>query len=247
MKGMNTALDFIYRFIPAHVNNRIVALIYDAGTLFKGSSEWAIRNRAHNEAELKKLFRDRTDVMIENQAELTMLKLGKEYTFSYGGCGAIALHNLRVSLKEQMRAADTAELFFEAERYGRAFFGKAGLSPEALLRYLKRHGYACYVYYGTDSKTIDAMASKRNKENHTAFLYKTFLVTGYNNARSVHDRIHTVNISREAEGYVIHNGYRYDNERKCYTQSRPYRTLSDAVHHIDAAGCSKPILVAGVR
>ena len=247
MIRMNAAANLILRMIPAHVNNRIVAFVYDAGTLLKTTRAQAGRNFAHNVEQLKKLFLDKTDFYIENQAELTSLKLGKKYTFAYGGCGAIALHNLRVALGEAMRAEDTAAMFLEIEERGQAFFGLAGFSPKALLRYLKRHGYAYHVYYGTDSKTIDALASARGKEEKSAFRYRTFLVTGYNNSRTLGDRIHTVSITREKTGFVIHNGYRFDVTKQCYKQSRTYRTLSDAVHHIDAAGYSKPIFVAGVQ
>ena len=220
---------------------------YDFGTVFGGGKRCAEENRAHNLACLRKRFGERTDVYIENQAELAELKLARRHTYAYGGCGAIALHNMKLSLGETMRAEDTAELFHELERTATAYRGKAGFSPKGLVRYLKRHGYHFLVYCGNTSQAIDHLSSRRLDQDSEEFLFQTFLVTGYNDRRSIGERIHTVNIARTREGFVIHNGYRYDAAAKRYTESRPYRTLSDAVRHIDAAGYSAALMVVGVR
>ena len=244
---MNKLINLIYTFIPSHVSRRVVLACYDFGIVFGAAKRQAEVNHENNLAALTKRFGERRDVFIENQAELTDIALAKRYTYAYGGCGAIALHNMKLSLKETMGAEDTAKLFHELEHTATAYHGKAGFSPKALVRYLKRHRYRYNVYTGARSDEIDRMASARSNEDAKAFLFQTFLVTGYNDGRTIGERIHTVNIARTREGFVIHNGYRYDAAAKRYTESRPYRTLSDAVRHIDAAGYSAALMVVGVR
>ncbi len=238
---MKTLRAFFHSFLPKRMHNHLVAVLYDGLHLFRTSKRVAKRNQRENLGELTRLLQDRNDRYIENQAALSRLRMGKKKSISYGGCGMIALHNMRISLGEAVSAKDTADLFYEMERMGSAWFGLAGISPIALLRYLKRHGYFHEVLFSKEERRINAFGSMERK-----CPFATFLVTAYNNKENIMEGLHTVNIAREGSGFVIHNAYRREGTQPRFVRSLTYASLAEAIVHIDTRFESQALMVIGV-
>ena len=53
----------------------------------------------------------------------------------------------------------------------------------------------------------------------------------YNNAKDITAQIHTVCITKEDNGYILHNAYCMD-QNGAYAASIPYATLKEAIAHI---------------
>ena len=70
--------------------------------------------------------------------------------------------------------------------------------------------------------------------------FETYIFMSYNNTENIADMIHTMSITREEQGFFIHNSY-----------CRPifYETLYDAVvkYNSDNGFVSRPIIVMGIN
>lgn len=116
------------------------------------------------------------------------------------------------------------------ERNGLALGGYFGTSPLAIKRFLKKRGYQVTILMGSkiSGQSVDDMEQKETPGKPSGYILTTF-----NDRNHLSAMIHTVCITKEKEGFVIHNDY---EGTKCYS------SLSKAVFGYHD-GKSKPILL----
>ena len=60
---------------------------------------------------------------------------------------------------------------------------------------------------------------------------QVLIAVAYNDSYDITQQIHTICITKDMKGYVLHNAYRRDKNGK-YIASAPYATLSEAVNNM---------------
>lgn len=153
---------------------------------------------------------------IERQSELGELRFGKSFTMAYGGCGLIALYNALLALGRDASDELFLEVAADLQRSGVAWFGKYGIHPSALRRWLKKHDY-CVKRLGVSEESF-----AQNEEN-----YKVFIVTVLNGT-GLQNWVHTVCITREEAGFVVHNG----------PYGEAFSTLAEAIKNSSRQGAT---------
>ena len=131
---------------------------------------------------------------IEKQSELEELRFGKAYTLAYGGCGLIALYNTLVALGEEPSNDIFLKLAEDLQRRGAAWGGKYGIHPTSIRRWFQKHGYK------VQKIPVSEESFAKNEAD-----YKVFVVTVLNGA-GLKNWVHTVCITKETAGFVVHNG-----------------------------------------
>lgn len=222
---MNRISSFFAGFIPQYIS---AGAILGFLKIFSFRIPEKTRNRhfqanekAWADAEKKAV----SGVYIERQSALSDLVLGKEKA-DYNACEVIAAYNACVSMKEML---SFPKLLSEFERLGLVFFGGFGTAPDRLLRYFRAKGLDASELRGK-KMTKEAVGSMQED-------YEVFLLTAFNDRKNILSEVHTVCISREEDGYRIHNGGLPDSA---------YSTLQEAVDGFNG-GRGKPIVLIGVR
>lgn len=182
-----------------------------------GTSKSSIAaNESANREVLKKEKLWPSGGYIEKQSELGALRFGKAFTMAYGGCGLIALYNALVALGQKPSYDIFMELAADLQRRGVAWFGKYGIHPSAIRRWLKKHDY-CVKRLGVSEESF-----VRNEEK-----YKVYIVTILNGT-GLQNWVHTVCITREEAGFVVHNG----------PYGEPFNTLTEAIKNSSRQGAT---------
>ena len=173
---------------------------------------------------------------IEDQAYWESIKYGLgDSNMAYSGCEIIAIVNALTNMGIYLSSEQFAELIKHFESDGMCYNGQFGTSPVAIYQYLKSEGYDVEFTLSTKSRDIEQISNE----------YPTFIVSAFNNVDNVKDAVHTVCITKEPEGYVVHNGYRKRGEK--YIASEAYPTLEEAINHIAEDGNSKVVMIMGVK
>ena len=222
----NPIKQFIVSFIPMHVGNSVVLKVYHLLALIPVPQKIRKKNHDHNTICLKDAKWDCLTVpstYIENQNEWgeILYGWGPHHNMRYSGCEIIATFNVLKALGKADSPDFMAELIGEYEKYGAALWGEFGVSPLAICAYLQSHGFAVVTVKKDDDKSLD-MADSR---------CRVFIATVYNDAKDIAAQIHTVCITKEDNGYILHNAYRRD-QKGTYAASIPYATLKEAIAHI---------------
>lgn len=125
-------------------------------------------------------------------------------------CEVIALYNVLVYLHGGNPPQDFPSLLAQFEQKGILLGGYFGTSPDHIQAYLQRN-YRTRMLTGRQliSDTLQELSAD----------YDVYIMTAYNNRTDITGQIHTVCITRETEGYQVHNGDRF----------RVYDTLAYAV------------------
>ena len=184
------------------------------------------KNHDHNAIWLKEAKWDSLtvpSVYIENQNEWgeVLFGWGFHHNMKYSGCEIIATFNALKALGKAVSPDFMAELIGEYEKHGAALWGEFGVSPLAICAYLKRQGFSVVTTKKDDDKSLN-MADSR---------CRVFIVTVYNDAKDITAQIHTICITKEENGYVLHNAYRR-NQKGIYAASTSYATLKEAIADI---------------
>jgi hypothetical protein len=228
---------FIYKLIPKYIPNRVVLSFFGILSAFTGK----VRKRivALNREENEKILDDKGNGIfdgqgfIENQNRWEKVCFGshKKSNMSYSGCEIIATWNALMSLHGDM--PKMPELISYFERHGATLRGGFGIVPSAPAKYMKKRGYG-----------IKRLTS-RNKDVIRAFgeRYDSFLVTFYWDHENILKQLHTVNISKNGDGYFVHNIYRSQGGR--FVQSGPFKDLSEAIYKI--ADKAAPLVIYGIK
>lgn len=155
---------------------------------------------------------------IEIQQPFAALRFGRAYTMEYGGCGLIAVHNAMLEVGKPLSADDCLQMTEQLQRKGAAWFGKYGIHPAAIRRYLKGRSFSTTHVIGASLKELERLEREADVWIATVF-----------NGRRLKEQLHTVCITRTAEGrYVPHNAY----------QPGEFASLAEAISHISAHGAT---------
>ena len=222
----NPIKQFLVSFIPTHVGNSVFLGVYHLLTLIPVPQNIRKKNHDHNAIWLKDAKWDYLTMpssYIENQDEWgeILYGWGPHHNMRYSGCEIIATFNALKALGKAVSPDFMAELIGEYEKHGAALWGEFGVSPLAVCAYLKRQGLPVVTAKKDDDKSLN-MADSR---------CRVFIATVYNDAINITAQIHTVCITKEDNGYILHNAYRRNREG-IYAASIPYATLKEAIAHI---------------
>ena len=222
----NPLKQFLVSFIPMRVGNSVVLNAYHLLTLISVPLKIRKKNHDHNTILLKDTKWDFLSVpsaYIENQNEWgeILYGWGSHHNLRYSGCEIIATFNALKALGKADSPDFMAELISEYEKHGAALLGEFGVSPLAVCAYLKRQGCSVVTVKKDDDQSLDLADSQ----------CRVFITTVYNDAKDITAQIHTVCITKEDNGYILHNAYRRDQKGE-YAASIPYATLKEAITHI---------------
>ena len=222
----NPIKQFLISFIPRHVGNSVVLMVYHLLTLIPVPQNIRKKNHDHNAIWLKDAKWDYLTApssYIENQNEggEILYGWGSHHNMRYSGCEIIATFNALKALGKAVSPDFMAELRGEYEKPGAALWGEFGVSPPAVCAYLKKQGLSVVTAKKDDDKSLDTADSR----------CRVFIATVYNNAKDITAQIHTVCITKEDNGYILHNAYCMD-QNGAYAASIPYATLKEAIAHI---------------
>ena len=224
---MRRVKKFFVSFIPKHVGNRTVRMVYHVLTFIKVSRKTREKNYNSNIVRINHKaweFLTVPTAYIENQDEWSeiMFGAGPHHNMKYSGCEVIATFNALKMLTGSGSPESMAKLISKYEAYGAALQGEFGVSPLAIEKYLRKSGYIVSTTDKEDDTELN-IVDKRSQ---------VFIATVYNDANDITKQIHTVCITKNENGrYVLHNAYCKDKSG-AYVPSIPYTTLSDAIMHI---------------
>ena len=134
---------------------------------------------------------ERKSELIENQNDFKDILFGKS-TLSYAGCEIIATYNALIHLGLKVPLAN---LINEFERDGMVLSGRFGTAPKAISDYFLRNGFKVH------------MTNKEEEFEMLGEASSNMILTLYNNKENILDEVHTVCITREADGLYAHNVY----------------------------------------
>lgn len=213
------------KIIPKYVPNVMVLFFFSFIAVMTGPVKKRIRelhleeNRRFFEERGNELLRD--SGYIENQTEWSDVLFGthKKSNMSYSGCEIIATYNALRSLGDSR--INMSYLINYYEQKGIALKGGFGISPTAPYKFFINRGYEVKKLTTRKSEVIKSIGEQ----------YRTFITTFYWNAENIKDQLHTVNISKEPEGFYIHNNY-CRGEGGAFKGQGPYRSLDEAVKNL---------------
>lgn len=248
MPQKKTWKDRLAAFVPRYIPNRLVAGVMGLLQIMRKTSKAKVRENCIQNSSIlegqasvseRKVF-FRPTVFIENQRQWKQVCFGRQYTMAYGGCEIIAVYNALLSLGKELSGSELAELISRFERKGAVWGGMWGVTPQSLKPYFKKLGYGVKKTWSRREKPINRLGEECD----------TLIVTFYNNGDDVFDGIHTVNISKDAEGkFHVHNDYHSYRDAKgstIYVSHGPYDTLYEAVTKL-SGGTAATMCVMGVK
>ena len=182
---------------------------------------------------------------IERQHDLDMFKYGsyrknlqkmfmgeKPFTASRNSCEVISVYNALENLGVKNEETTFPRLLNYFEKNASILKGYFGTSFSGIIRYFKKNGYDYISFMGKKitRENIDFMEKN----------FETYIFMSYNNTENIADMIHTMSITKEEQGFFIHNSF---------CQPIYYETLYDAVikYNSDNGFVSRPIIVMGIR
>ena len=210
----------------------------------KVSSKKSEGHYINNKEKWPEYFKTKKSKYIETQYELDMLYYGVQDNFLsklfMGGneiraknnsCEVIAVYNALENMGARNEETDFPELLRYFEHHSAILKGYFGTSITGVNKYFKKNGF--------DTK---ALVGKKITHENTAIIekeYETYIFMSYNNIENIKDMIHTMCISKEEKGFVIHNSY----DKVTY-----YDSLFEAVEKYNSrCFSSRPIIVIGIR
>ncbi len=222
--------------VPLYIPNRIIYFGFNLISVLSGKVNGNVREKHRQEnGEFNitdEIFNN--DKYIENQDLWENVKFGsgKKSNMKYSGCTVIAVYNALLSLNDRNRnIIDLIEYF---ERKGAALKGDFGIAPSYAYKYFKKHGYDAAYITSRNSNKIRQFGKK----------YDTFIVNFYWDKRNIFNKLHTINISLDKNGFTAHNMYCRRNDGK-YESSRRYDDLFSAVDNLGKR--TAPIVIIGIR
>lgn len=231
----------IASLIPRYVSNRVMLMLYRLFSILGVPRFVREKHFRENCERLEKTnwnFWYERDALIENQREWEKIcfGVGRRQSMSYAGCEIIATYNARKALGDQLSKRDMAELIGAYEKRGVALWGAFGVAPTAIVAYLKNRGYTVETADGANEAAVENIA-----ENH-----RVMIATVYNDKNDITAQIHTICITKNADGgFVIHNAYHRD-EKGRFRESRPYRMFQEAAAHLSGRN-PKLIYMIGIQ
>ncbi|WP_408070835.1 hypothetical protein [Butyrivibrio sp. JL13D10] len=235
---MSKKVKLYEKIIPKYIPNSIVLFFFSIMAFMTGPVKKDIVETHRNENE--RLLSGKSGKLfvpgrlIENQNLWSDIMFGSHIksNMSYSGCEIIATYNALVCLGNMNIGLPALISYFE--RKGVTLKGGFGITPTAPAEYFKKMGYE--VKRNTCRKKI--VLDKIGDE------YNVFLVTFYWNRENIKNQLHTVCISREADGFYIHNNYCRSNDGEFMRQGA-YHTLGDAIYGVGKTAA--PLVTFAIR
>ena len=235
---MSGKYKFYEKFIPKYIPNAVVLAAFSVIAFLTGPVKKAVRE-AHFEENNRLFAQDENRLLkdaryIENQKEWKAVHFGthKKSDMSYSGCEIIATYNALRSLKDY--SVSMPYLIRHYEQKGIALKGGFGISPSAAIKFFRNRGYDVKKITTRNKGAIDSIGEE----------YQTFIATFYWNVENIKDQLHTVNISKETDGFYVHNNY-CRGEGGAFTCQGAYRSLGDAIYAVGSTAV--PIVIICIR
>lgn len=181
-------------FIPHHVSNRVVVGVLD---LMRKGQKLSKKDFSGNLAQNEKAFQDHEETIrknggyVEDQNSYADMAYGR-VTMRYAGCEIFAAYNAIYSITGRHDMA-LPEMIAAFERDGMVLSGKFGTAPKAVRDFLERQGFR--TEFVTDEKQFEALGERS----------RSLILTMYNDKDDIRREVHTVNISKDPDGYRAHN------------------------------------------
>lgn len=177
---------------------------------------------------------------IENQASWSDVKYGNKSTMDKTGCGIIASYNALLALGESVSEQTMVDLISRYEQNGAVLYGEFGTSPLQIVKCFEEKGYDVTLSISKEEAAINDIGDNSD----------TVIATVYNNKYNVMDQLHTVSITKDANGkFSIHNTGLFDSNANSYlakdNNGLGYDTLHDAICDV-SGGDSMNISVIGI-
>ncbi len=212
---------YFCRIIPEKVGNRIVIwtlnmltairLVKKGGRLSvagKISKKVIAEHMEHNRRVLEddvKGYYMTPGTYIENQWRWKEIQFGQgrqigredEINMGYAGCEIIAAYNALLALGENGTKETMTELISRFEKKGAVLGGIFGSSPLFIRKYFRQQGYKTRLLTGRKPEKLEKMGQ----------MWDALILTAYNDKDDLSREIHTVCVTKEKEGYFIHNDY----------------------------------------
>lgn len=181
-------------FIPSKISNRAVLGFFEflrkLQNIFRRDYSGAVRaNREAMDRHLDTLVKNKG--FVEDQNNYGNMTFGRA-TMKFSGCEIFAAYNALNALKDE-RGIKLPDLINAFERDGIVMNGKFGTSPKAVRDYMRGLGYRTEISHRVSE------FERISKENDTLIL------TMYNDGSDIMKEIHTVNISKDDNGFTAHN------------------------------------------
>lgn len=180
-------------FIPQKVNNKLVIGFYDflrKADKIHHSRQVAKRNYINNQKAMENHQFNSSKEYIEDQHSYDDVKYGC-VTVSYAGCEVISIYNAYVYYFGN-DAVDFPKLLASFESDGMALNGFFGTAPKSIVHYLEAHGFKTEFY--SDADCVNRCEGER-----------CVIFTFYNDASDIMEKVHTICVTREEDGYYAHN------------------------------------------
>lgn len=162
--------------------------------------------------------------LVEDQKNYTDMKFGKA-TMAYAGCEVFATGNaLRTLTGRQVNYPKLIERF---EKDGMILLGGFGTAPKAIADFFEECGYE--TNFVSNPVLFDDVAA----------VSEVMILTLYNNGEDIMQKVHTVCVTREKDGYYGHNVY-CDG-----TVIGPYKRIEQMLSSINS-GKAKGISLIGI-
>ena len=214
-------------FIPRHVGNRTVLGTLDAMRRGEKNMHGLLRSNYANNRFAIRNHRDsirRAHGLVEDQKNYTDMKFGK-VTMAYAGCEVFAAGNALRTLTG--RQVNYPKLIDRFERDGMILLGGFGTAPKAISEFFEECGYETELV--THEELFDSVAAVNDVS----------ILTLYNDGEDIMQKVHTVCVTREKDGYYAHNVY-CDG-----TVVGPCKTIMQMLSDINV-GRSKGISLIGI-
>lgn len=231
----------IAAIIPRYVSNRALVKGYRLLTIFGVPRFIRKKHLRENRIRLEQAgwdFWNDMDALIENQSEWGNIRfgVGRRPSMRYAGCEIIATYNARKALGAPSSRKMMAELIEIYEARGAALWGMFGVAPTMIAAYFRKNGFAVETADGADEAAVEKIAQS----------CRVMIATAYNDKDDIMAQIHTVCVTKRADGgFVLHNAYHKD-EKGRFSKSRPYVTFGETMLHLSARK-PKLIYLIGIR
>lgn len=163
---------------------------------------------------------------IENQNKWESISFGW-FDMDFSGCEIIAAYNAKVALGEEMTETEMAELICTFEKKGAVLSGGFGVAPTEINDYFEREGYETAMITSMEKEDINAVGEE----------YDTVIITVFNSSHNIMDQIHTMNVSKDENGYSCHN-----STEELVNLSSLWEIITSV-----SGGDAKPISVIGIN
>lgn len=190
-------------FIPNHISNHTVAGFLDIlrriQRRFHIGRRFCRKHAGSNEIAVDRLLgksgepegRKHQPGFLEKQNNYASIAYGRS-DMAYAGCEIIAVYNALIKLD---LTADLRELIEGFEQDGMVLSGRFGTAPYAIRDYLKARGLGVETVFDPDG--YDGLARRSGVS----------ILMLYNDRRNIFQKIHTVCITKDKDGFTAHNMY----------------------------------------